>query len=152
MSKTLKRGYIALCIISILNFIYDNYTVIARTHIGQASGGLLGKVYDLLYGSNVAVIIVSMYIPLIVSIIVSVIVFKFYRNLLTKSIANLAIFGFVPYLLFSLFTSGVFTNIALDLNMMVTLNWAMIVVGIIKVIYSIIMIIFMLKDIKRLSV
>lgn len=152
MSKTLKRGYIALCIISILNFIYDNYTVIARTHIGQASGGLLGKVHDLLYGSNVVLLIISMYIPLIISIIVSVIVFKIYRNLLTKATANLAIFGFVPYLLFSLFTSGVLTNIALDLNMMVTLNWTMIVVGIVKVIYPIIMIIFMLKDIKRLSV
>lgn len=152
MSKTLKRGYIALCVISILNFIYDNYTVIARTHIGQVSGGLLGKVHDSLYGSNVALLIISMYIPLIVSIIVSVIIFKFYRNLLTKSTANLAIFGFVPYLLFSLFTSGVLTNIALDLNIMVTLNWAMIVVGIVKVIYPIIMIIFMLKDIKRVSV
>lgn len=152
MSKTLKRGYIALCVISILNFIYDNYTVIARTHIGQVSGGLLGKVHDFLFGSNVSLLIISIYLPLIVSIIVSVIVFKFYKNSLTKATATLAIFGFAPYLLFSLFTSGVLTNIALALNMMVTLNWAMIVVGIVKVIYSIIMIIFMLKDIKRLSV
>lgn len=152
MSKTLKRGYIALCVISILNFIYDNYTVIARTHIGQASGGFLGKVHDFLFGSNVSLLIISIYLPLIVSIIVSVIVFKFYRNSLTKATATLSIFGFAPYLLFSLFTSGVLTNIALALNMMVTLNWAMIVVGIVKVIYSIIMIIFMLKDIKRLSV
>lgn len=152
MSKTLKRGYIALCVISILNFIYDNYTVIARTHIGQVSGGLLGKVHDFLFGSNVSVLIISIYLPLIVSIIVSVIVFKFYKNSLTKATATLAIFGFVPYLLFSVLTSGWVGNIALALNMMVELNWIMIAFGIIKVIYSIIMIKFMLKDIKKIPV
>ena len=137
MSKTLKRGYIALCVVSILNFIYDNYTVIARTLIGQASGGLLGKVHDLLF-SNVPVFIISMFIPLIVSIIVSIIVFVLYRKALTKPTAILVTLGFVPYLLF---------NISTFCSAM-----GIIIVGIIKVIYSIIMTIFMLKDIKRLSV
>ena len=137
MSKTLKRGYIALCVVSILNFIYDNYTVIARTHIGQASGGLLGKVHDFLFGSNVAVLIISMYIPLIVSIIVSIIVFKYYKNLLPKSTFTMVAFGFAPYLLFSVlcFVGG---------------GMEIVIVGAIKVIYSIIMIIFMLKDLERL--
>ncbi len=152
MSKTLKRGYITLCVICILNFVYDNYTVIARTHIGQASGGLLGKVHNFIVGLDRPFFILSVLLPLIVSIIVSAIVFKFYRNSLTKATANLAIFGFVPYLLFSILTSGVLSNIALDLNLMVELNWIMIAIGIIKVIYPIIMIKSMLKDIKKLPV
>ena len=151
MSKTLKRGYITLCFICILNFVYDNYTTIARTHIGQASGGLLGKVHNFIVGLDGPFLILSMLLPLIVSIIVSVIVFKFYRNSLTKAAANLAIFGFVPYLLFCILTSGVLGNIALALNMMIELNWIMIAFGIIKVIYPIIMIMFMLKDIKRVG-
>ena len=139
MSKTLKKGYIALCFVSILNFIYDNYTVIARTHIGQTSGGLLGKVYDFIVGLDGVLLILSMFLPLIVSIIVSVIVFVFYRKSLTKPTAVLATFGFIPYLLFNIstFGLGVMTIIAL---------------GIIKIVYAIIMIVFMLKDIKRLSV
>ena len=137
MSKSLKRGYIALCVISILNFIYDNYTVIARTHIGQVSGGLLGKVYDFIVGLDGFLLTLFIFLPLIISIVVSVIIFVFYRKLLTKPTAVLAICGFIPYLLF---------NISTFCSAM-----GIIIVGIIKVIYSIIMIIFMLKDIKRLS-
>ncbi|MBR2455509.1 MAG: hypothetical protein IKB36_05620 [Clostridia bacterium] len=151
MNKKLKIGYIALCVICILNFIYDNHIIIASTHIGQVSGGILGKTQDFLFSLGVPLLILCRFIPLIVSIIVSVIVFKFYRNSLTKATANLAIFGFVPYLLFNVLTSGLGTKIALALNMMIALNWIMIAVGIIKVIYSIIVIVFMLKDIKRLS-
>ena len=139
MTKKQKIGYIALCVICILNFIYDNYKIIAISHIGQIlAGTLLGKTYHFLLGLSSPLYILSALLPLIVSIIVSVIVFKFYRNSLTKATANLAIFGFVPYLLFSVlcfFDGGLIT----------------IVVGIIKVIYSIIMIICMVRDIKRLS-
>ncbi|MBR5203169.1 MAG: hypothetical protein IKW45_07880 [Clostridia bacterium] len=138
MSETLKRGYIALCVISILNFIYDNYTVIARTHIGQVSTGLLGKVYDFIVGLDGTLLILFAFLPLIVSIVVSVIVFVFYRKSLTKPTAVLATLGFVPYLLFNISTycSGM----------------GIIIFGIIKVIYAIIMIVFMLKNIKKLSV
>ena len=139
MTKKLKMGYTALCVICILNFIYDNYKIIAISHIGQIlAGTLLGKTYHFLLGLSSPLYILSTLLPTIVSIIVSVIVFKFYRNSLTKATANLAIFGFVPYLLFSVlcfFDGGLIT----------------IVVGIIKVIYSIIMIICMVRDIKRLS-
>ena len=139
MTKKQKIGYIALCVICILNFIYDNYKIIAISHIGQIlAGTLLGKTYHFLLDLSSPLYILSALLPLIVSIIVSVIVFKFYRNSLTKATANLAIFGFVPYLLFSVlcfFDGGLIT----------------IVVGIIKVIYSIIMIICMVRDIKRLS-
>ena len=139
MTKKLKMGYTALCVVCILNFIYDNYKIIAISHIGQIlAGTLLGKTYHFLLGLSSPLYILSALLPLIISIIVSVIVFKFYRNSLTKATANLAIFGFVPYLLFSVlcfFDGGLIT----------------IVVGIIKVIYSIIMIICMVRDIKRLS-
>lgn len=138
MSKALKRGYIALCVISILNFIYDNYSVIARTHIGMNANGFLRLVSKFLLSLEMPLFILSVFLPLIISIIASVIIFKFYRKLLTKPTAVLAICGFVPYLLF---------NISTFCSAMGT-----IIVGIIKVIYSIIMIIFMLKDIKRLSV
>lgn len=153
MTKKQKIGYIALCVICILNFIYDNYTIIARTHFGQVLGeSFIGKTYHFLLNLSIPLYILSTLLPTIISIIVSVIVFKFYRNSLTKATANLAIFGFVPYLLFNVLTSGLGTKIALALNMMIALNWIMIAVGIIKVIYSIIMIICMVKDIKRLSV
>ena len=138
MSKTLKRGYIALCVITILNFIYDNYTVIARTHIGMNASGFLRTVSKFLVTLDGPLLILSVFLPVIVSIIVSVTVFVFYRKSLTKTTAILVTLGFVPYLLF---------NISTFCSAM-----GIIIVGIIKVIYSIIMTIFMLKDIKRLSV
>ena len=138
MSKTLKRVYIALCVVSILNFIYDNYTVIARTHIGMNASGLLRTVSKFLVSLDGPLLILSVFLPVIVSIIVSVTVFVFYRKSLTKPTAILVTLGFVPYLLFNIST--------------VCSAMGIIIVGIIKVIYSIIMTIFMLKDIKRLSV
>ena len=152
MTKKLKMGYTALCVICILNFIYDNYKIIAISHIGQIlAGTLLGKTYHFLLGLSSPLYILSTLLPTIISIIVAVIIFKFYRSSLTKLTATLATFGFVPYLLFWMLTSNGVGSIALALNMMVALNWIMIAVGIIKVIYSIIVIVFMLKDIKRLS-
>ena len=152
MTKKQKIGYIALCVICILNFIYDNYKIIAISHIGQIlAGTLIGKTYHFLLGLSSPLYILSNLLPTIISIIVAVIIFKFYRSSLTKLTATLATFGFVPYLLFWMLTSNGVGSIALALNMMVALNWIMIAVGIIKVIYSIIVIVFMLKDIKRLS-
>lgn len=152
MTKKQKIGYIALCIVCILNFMYDNYTIISRTHIGQVlEGSFIGKTYHFLLNLSIPLYILSTLLPTIISIIVAVIVFKFYRSWLTKSTATLATFGFVPYLLFWMLTSNGVGSIALALNMMIALNWIMIAVGIIKVIYSIIMIICMVKDIKRLS-
>ena len=152
MTKKQKIGYIALCVICILNFIYDNYKIIAISHIGQIlAGTLLGKTYHFLLDLSSPLYILSALLPTIISIIVAVIIFKFYRSSLTKLTATLATFGFVPYLLFWMLTSNGVGSIALALNMMVALNWIMIAVGIIKVIYSIIVIVFMLKDIKRLS-
>ena len=152
MSKKLRIGYIVLCITVIFNFVFENYMVIARTHIGQVSSGLLGKFYDFLVGLDAVWTILFAYLPLIVSVVVSIIVYKFYRDKLSKTTATLAMFGFAPYLLFYTLTSGVLSNIALDLNMMSELNLVMIAVGIIKVIYSIIMIKYMLKDVKRIPV
>ena len=84
MSKTLKRGYIALCVITILNFIYDNYTIIARTHIGMNASGLLRTVSKFLVSLDGPLLIISVFLPVIVSIIVSVTVFVFYRKFIAK--------------------------------------------------------------------
>lgn len=134
-----RLSYISLCVISIFNFIYDNYITIARTHLGQVMGEtFLGKTYDFIVGLEVYALVICICLPCIISIIISIVVFVSYRKVLTKKTGYLAMFGFLPYLLFTVlcFVGG---------------GMETIVVGIIKVIYSIIMIICMVKDIKRLS-
>ena len=134
-----RLSYISLCVISIFNFIYDNYITIARTHLGQVMGEtFLGKTYDFIVGLDVYALVICICLPCIISIIISIVVFVSYRKVLTKKTGYLAMFGFLPYLLFTVlcFVGG---------------GMETIIAGIIKVIYSIIVIVFMLKDIKRLS-
>ncbi len=134
-----KLSYIILCVISIFNFIYDNYITIARTHLGQVMGEtFLGKTYDFIVGLDVFALVICICLPCIISIVISIVVFVSYRKVLTKKTGYFAMFGFLPYLLFTVlcFVGG---------------GMEIIIVGIIKVIYSIVTICYMLKDIKRLS-
>ena len=44
MSKTLKRGYIALCVVCFLNFVYDNYfTTLIKNYAPGEDVGLKVK-------------------------------------------------------------------------------------------------------------
>jgi hypothetical protein len=139
MSKQQKRGYIALCIISIFNFVYDNYITIARTHIGMNFSGFLRKVSKFIVSLDGVTFWICVFLPLIVSVIVSVIIFVYYRKQLSKTTAIFASLGFLPYLLFYLFCS-------------IGGGLEIVVIGIVKVIYSIIMMGLMLKNIKKLPV
>ena len=98
----------------------------------------LGKTHDFIVGLEVYALVICICLPCIISIIISIVVFVSYRKVLTKKTGYLAMFGFLPYLLFTIlcFVGG---------------GMEIIIVGIIKEIYSIVTICYMLKDIKRLS-
>lgn len=142
MKKTaFKTGYIILCVMTITNFIYDIFSKIAVSHIGANSNGFLRKasnfLIDLELNLNEVWLIIYVFLPVIVAIIISLIVFLFYRQHLPKVTVVLSCMGFLPYILPDV--AGIGGALFY------------IVVGIAKIIYLIVMIVFMLKGISYLS-
>lgn len=137
-SKALKVGYIILCVAVILNFIYDNIFVIAFTHIGVNSSGLLGDISDFLMdislNSEGLGLVLFHILTLIVSIIISAVGFAFYRKELHKGTAIVLCTHFIPYAVIYL--------------LMYMPAMIYVCAGIAKEIYLIVTIVLMLKDIR----
>lgn len=137
-SKALKVGYIILCVAVILNFIYDNIFVLAFTHIGVNSSGLLGDISDFLIdislNSEGLGLVLFHILTLIVSIIISAVGFAFYRKRLSKATAVVLCTHFIPYAVIYL--------------LMYMPAMIYVCTSIAKEIYLIVTIVLMLKDIR----
>ncbi len=143
-NKPLKMGYIILCIATVLNFIGENIFILSGTHMGVASDGFLGMISEMTGGISSHLdgtwLLVFLVHNVIIYFAISLITFLFYRKRIRKHTAILTSLSFVPLALYYLLTA-------------VGSAWSSVIIalGVLKLIYSILMIVFMIKDIRYLS-
>lgn len=98
-NTALKKGYIALFVITVINFIYKILFTISGTHIGVNASGFWGKLFDFIgdpaYELGDFWGTVYAFIAVIIMFIISAIVFLVYRKYLSKSIVVIVFLMFL---------------------------------------------------------
>lgn len=138
MKNNLKKGYIALIVVSVLRVVYKIYFTLVYSHLAQGTSGILEKTFDFMYKSPTWVEVTVLCLPVLVSVVVSAVTFCLYRKILSKITAWIVILAFIPVALSYVVPLGFFSY-----------GLAPIIIVIGEFIYSLVMIIFMVKDLKR---
>lgn len=98
-NTALKKGYIALYVITVINFIYKILLTISGTHVGVNASGFWGKLFDFIgdpaYELGDFWGTVYAFTPVIILFIISAVVFFVYRKHLPKSIVVIVFLMFL---------------------------------------------------------